>query len=204
MERIEPAPISVQPERQEFKVNKVLATPAVRKMAIDYKVNIEEVKGSGKDGRVLKDDIIKFLEINSTKQIERKSTSNILLKYEFKNEIFKASVQPLKPVAEVTAVKQETTKPFVSSKPVFVKSLGVDRKEAIKGVRKAMVKTMTQANLIPHFSYCDEYNMNKLVELRNFLKHVGKERGVNLSYLPILIKVCFFSFKKEEYFFQYK
>ena len=37
-----------------------------------------------------------------------------------------------------------------------------------------MVKTMTQANTIPHFSYCDEYNMNSLVDLRfnfNFIKN---------------------------------
>ena len=30
-----------------------------------FKVNIEEVRGSGKDGRVLKDDIVKYLETNS-------------------------------------------------------------------------------------------------------------------------------------------
>lgn len=53
-----------------------------------------------------------------------------------------------------------------------------------------MVKTMTQANTIPHFSYCDEYNMNYLVELRRTLKEVSKERGIKMSYLPIFIKAC--------------
>ena len=67
--------------------------------------------------------------------------------------------------------------------------MNADKKEAIKGVKKAMVKTMTLANQIPHFSYCDEYNMSELVNLRAQLKHIGKERGVSLSYLPILIKV---------------
>ena len=67
--------------------------------------------------------------------------------------------------------------------------MNADKKEAIKGVKKAMVKTMTLANSIPHFSYCDEYNMNQLIELRSELKHIGKERGIKLSYLPILIKV---------------
>lgn len=46
----------------EFSVNKVLATPSVRKLAMEYKVNIADVPGSGKDGRVLKEDIIHYAE----------------------------------------------------------------------------------------------------------------------------------------------
>ena len=61
---------------------------------------------------------------------------------------------------------------------------------SIYSFQKAMVKTMTQANTIPHFSYCDEYNMDLLVNFKSHLKHVGKERGVKISYLPILIKAC--------------
>lgn len=56
LERTEP------PASQEFRVNKVLATPSVRKMAMEYKVDLEQVIGSGKDGRILKEDIIRFVE----------------------------------------------------------------------------------------------------------------------------------------------
>ena len=62
LERTETAPTSTQ---QQFKVNKVLATPSVRKMAIENKVDIALVRGSGKDGRVLKEDIIRYLEQSS-------------------------------------------------------------------------------------------------------------------------------------------
>ena len=41
---------------------KVLATPAVRKMAAERGVNINKVIGSGKNGRVLKEDILSHLE----------------------------------------------------------------------------------------------------------------------------------------------
>lgn len=78
--------------------------------------------------------------------------------------------------------------------PTFtaVKNLGTDKKEAIKGMKKVMVKTMTQANAIPHFSYCDEYNMNALVRLRDELKStISKERGISLSYMPFFIKVIY-------------
>jgi len=68
-------------------------------------------------------------------------------------------------------------------------SMKQDKQEQIKGMRKIMVKTMTHANSIPHFSYCDEYNMNSLIDSRRHLKEVAKERGVKFSYLPIIIKV---------------
>lgn len=83
---------------------------------------------------------------------------------------------------------KETGSP-VSNTPV-VRNLNNDRKEAIKGLRKAMVKTMNQANTIPHFSFCDEYRMDSLVELRSQVKHFSKERGIKISYLPFIIKAC--------------
>ena len=68
-------------------------------------------------------------------------------------------------------------------------NLKADKVEAIRGIQKAMVKTMTQANTIPHFSYCDEYDMNNMVQIKYLLKDLGKERGVKISFLPIIIKV---------------
>ena len=41
---------------------KVLATPAVRKMAAENNIDLGKVTGSGKDGRVLKEDLISFIE----------------------------------------------------------------------------------------------------------------------------------------------
>ncbi|PIO71920.1 Biotin-requiring enzyme, partial [Teladorsagia circumcincta] len=40
---------------------KVLATPAVRRVAMENKVDLKQVKGSGREGRVLKEDVLKFL-----------------------------------------------------------------------------------------------------------------------------------------------
>lgn len=67
--------------------------------------------------------------------------------------------------------------------------LPVDVVEPIKGVKKAMVKSMTAALAIPHFGYCDEVNFSQLVGLRKEMKESAKLRGINLSYMPILIKV---------------
>ena len=41
---------------------KVLATPAVRRIAMEHGVSLADVTGSGKEGRVLKEDILAYLE----------------------------------------------------------------------------------------------------------------------------------------------
>ena len=44
---------------------KVLATPAVRRIAQEYGVDLGDIRGSGKEGRVLKEDILAHVEGSS-------------------------------------------------------------------------------------------------------------------------------------------
>jgi len=51
----------------------------------------------------------------------------------------------------------------------------------------------TEALTIPHFGYCDEYDIGRLVELRSELKKSVEMRSggaVKLSYMPFIIKAC--------------
>ena len=41
---------------------KVLATPAVRRVAREWGVNLSDIQGSGESGRVLKEDILRHVE----------------------------------------------------------------------------------------------------------------------------------------------
>lgn len=166
----------------DFKVNKVLATPSVRKMAMENGVNLADVQGSGKDGRILKDDIVRFLNNSNN------NSNNILP--------VKKVQEPQVPSFEKFKKESQQTPSYANQKnhhqlpKVAFKNLVADKREQIKGVKKAMVKSMQQANNIPHFSYCDEYEMTHLIEFRNQIKGVGKERGVSVSYLPLIIKAC--------------
>lgn len=47
-------------QSQETEMGGVLSTPAVRNIAKMYNINIKDVSGTGKDGRVLKEDILKY------------------------------------------------------------------------------------------------------------------------------------------------
>ena len=50
-------------ETKAIKQNKTLS-PAVRKMVVENKINLDEVKGTGKDGRILKGDLISLMGTN--------------------------------------------------------------------------------------------------------------------------------------------
>uniref|UniRef100_A0A4W6FV97 Dihydrolipoamide acetyltransferase component of pyruvate dehydrogenase complex n=2 Tax=Lates calcarifer TaxID=8187 RepID=A0A4W6FV97_LATCA len=152
-----PAMAREEHTHQEIKGHKTQATPAVRRLAMENNIKLSEVVGTGKDGRILKEDILNFLA---------KQTGAIL---------------PPTPTPAVT--KPPPTTP----KPVFT---GKDVTEPLKGFHKAMVKTMSAALKIPHFGYCDEVDLSRLVALRAELRSVAEGRGVKLSYMPFFIKAA--------------
>ena len=58
-------------ETSETKINKQTLSPAVRKIVVENKIDINSVKGTGKDGRILKGDLISLMGVNP-KPSERK------------------------------------------------------------------------------------------------------------------------------------
>ncbi|XP_029904619.1 lipoamide acyltransferase component of branched-chain alpha-keto acid dehydrogenase complex, mitochondrial [Myripristis murdjan] len=158
---------------QEIKGLKTQATPAVRRLAMENNIKLSEVVGTGKDGRILKEDILNFLS---------KQTGAILPPAPFQ-EIRPPPAAAAAPKSPPAAMPQAPPTP----KPVFT---GKDVTQPLTGFHKAMVKTMTAALKIPHFGYCDEVDVTRLVALRAELKPVAEGRGVKLSYMPFFIKAA--------------
>ncbi|XP_034529580.1 lipoamide acyltransferase component of branched-chain alpha-keto acid dehydrogenase complex, mitochondrial [Notolabrus celidotus] len=175
-----PAMAREEHTHQEIKGHKTQATPAVRRLAIENNIKLSEVVGTGKDGRILKEDILNFLA---------KQTGAIITPTLFQ-EIQTPPPTPT-PVAAVAASPVSTPAaikpPPTTPKPVFT---GKDVTEPLKGFHKAMVRTMTAALKIPHFGYCDEVDLSRLVALRAELKSTADARGVKLSYMPFFIKAA--------------
>ncbi|XP_055389554.1 lipoamide acyltransferase component of branched-chain alpha-keto acid dehydrogenase complex, mitochondrial [Condylostylus longicornis] len=135
--------------------HKILATPAVRRIAMENNVDLNKVPATGKLGRVLKGDIMEYLGM----------------------------------------VPQGTNKPHPTllqkQQVVGTRVPAPDRIEALKGVRKVMLKTMSESLKIPHFAYCDEINMNKLIDFRDQLQELAQERGVpKLTFMPFFVKAA--------------
>lgn len=121
---------------------------------------MSDVPGTGRDGRILKEDIMCY--------IERMKTA--------------AAASPL-PVDNLGT--DSTTPPFPIRRPeVTVENMT----EPIKGVRKVMSKTMTTSLSIPHFCYMDEINLDELVRLKKYSQDAFQSRSVKLTYMPMFIK----------------
>ena len=78
-------PLILTNQVEETKKDEILS-PAVRKMVSENKIDINKVKGSGKDGRILKGDLIKLMGVNPPPS-ERKT------KYEQEERIKKTRYQ---------------------------------------------------------------------------------------------------------------
>lgn len=152
--------------------SKALATPAVRRIAMEHNVKLADVTGTGKEGRVLKEDILAFV---AAKDVPRMAPP--------------AFTPPPLTAPRAAAPPPPPPPPPPAFKPPPA-ILGKDKTEPVKGFTKAMTKIMTESLKIPHFGYKDEIDMTALVKLRKELKSACEARGIKLSYMPFMLKAC--------------
>ena len=142
---------------------RIIAMPSVRKFARDNDVNIREVKGTGKNGRILKQDIENFLKGGGVVEAEAAA-----------------------PVANEEAVQQETT---TQAAPVVLEGEFPETREKMSGIRKAIAKAMVHSKqTAPHVTLMDEVDVTALVAHRKKFKDIAAEKGVKLTYLPYVVK----------------
>jgi len=163
----------VVPEEPTKRNVKVLATPAVRRIAQEYGVNLGDVRGSGKEGRVLKEDILAHVEGATPAPAP--------------TFVPPVAARPLAPALQQAAAPPAPLPLPPRPSPVIA---GKDRVEKTNVIVKAMTKTMVEALKIPHFGYKDEVEMTQLVKLRSELRAACLERGIKLSYMPFIVKAC--------------
>jgi len=147
-------------------------------------VEPQEINPSGKNGRILKEDVINYLEkVKNKKSHIDEKTANLketcILK---SNEIKQEKEIPSKPSS---VAKAQSTPDYVSTSNIQ------DKVVKLEGIRKAMVKTMTQSTYIPSFLYTDELNVDKLVRLRKEMNKIDSK--LKLSYMPFFIKAVSFA-----------
>ena len=140
-----------------------LATPAVRHLSKELAVDITEIQGTGKDGRVLKEDVYKFAEIRTAAGATTATPP--------------APTNPSPPAFSYPQIPTDTTQ--------------VETPTPLTNVQAQMFKAMTRSLSIPHFIYADEIDFSRLHGLRSRLNEtLTKEKGAlaKVSYLPFIIK----------------
>jgi 2-oxoisovalerate dehydrogenase E2 component (dihydrolipoyl transacylase) len=97
-----PPPSSPSPPvAKDVSGNKILATPAVRKMAADNSIDLSQIKGTGTNGRILKDDIVNYIQAKETP----------------------SSTPVVSPIAPPTATPSDTTEPIKGFKMIMVRTM---------------------------------------------------------------------------------
>lgn len=147
---------------------RVIAMPSVRKYARENDVEIHEVTGTGKNGRILKEDIDSFL--SGDQPTETTGTS------------------------EATETTEQTEEKRTVAAP---QGTYPESREAMSGIRKAIAKAMVNSKTkAPHVTLMDEIDVTALVAHRKKFKAVAAEQEIKLTYLPYVAKALVSASKK--------
>ncbi|XP_058758152.1 lipoamide acyltransferase component of branched-chain alpha-keto acid dehydrogenase complex, mitochondrial isoform X2 [Vicia villosa] len=142
----------------------VLSTPAVRSLAKEHGIDINNVCGTGKDGRVLKEDVLNFA-VN--KGITK--TPAAVLHADFVEQLHGAEERGCDAKNKYDRPSEDTILP-------------------LRGFQRAMIKSMSLAAKVPHFHYVDEINCDALVKLKTSFQKNNPYPDVKHTFLPILVK----------------
>lgn len=149
--------------------------PAVLKIAQEKNIDLTQVTGTGRDGRITRKDVTNYTptqEITPDEAVSPVASPSI-------SEEPVASQNEIEATASPT---ETTTDKIVSADPV----------------RKAIAKKMVQSvNEIPHAWLMVEADVTNLVQLRNSLKDEFKQQeGLSLSFFPFFAKAVIQALKK--------
>ncbi|KAI6693024.1 hypothetical protein NL676_020734 [Syzygium grande] len=150
----------------------VLSTPTVRGLAKEYGIDITDVHGTGTDGRVLKEDVLRYA---ADKRIMEGSSASLGTDHE---DQFLGGAQ---------------THQNVSAKSGWHYN---DETIPLRGFQRAMVKSMSMAAKVPHFHYVEEINCDALVELKASFQDNNTDPDVKHTFLPLLIKALSMALSK--------
>lgn len=155
----------VVPEKVENKSKRARYSPVVMRIAQEKGIDLQQVSGSGNNGRITKKDLLNFAakQATASEKVDTKKT----------------------PTAEVIPKISSTF-----SETRAEKSSSVDERVPADGIRKTIAKKMVQsATEIPHAWLMVETDVSNIVKLRNEVKDEFKQQeGLSLSYFPFFVK----------------
>jgi len=155
--------ITIPAERAERKA--VRSSPVVEKLAQEYGIDLTEIEGTGRGGRVTKRDVLRYLEERAARPAERP--------------------QPIEaPPSEAREREVPLYPPYLPGERVEIVPMSVMRKK----IAEHMVYSKRVA---PHVTTFFEIDMTRVSRLREQMQADFEQRhGVKLTYLPFIIQAC--------------
>lgn len=142
---------------------KMRYSPAVLKLSQEHGIDLSQVEGSGKEGRITRKDVLALIEANNVPQEKEKAVA---------------------PSVTTTEVRKQ------SSQTLSLPTATGDREIPVTGVRKAIAANMQKSKQeAPHAWMMVEVDATNLVMLRNSLKDdFLQKEGYPLTYFAFFVK----------------
>ncbi len=168
---IEKAPDTKFIEKKVDSLNKeerIKISPLAKKIANLEKIDYMGIKGSGPNGRIIKNDVMKFVELEKSSNLEPSHDSS----------------EQIKDFTEAKTISDSTG--------TDIKAIFSNRKftiEPITKMRKIIAERLTiSKQTIPHFYLRRTINLDKLLIIRAEINDVLKTREVKLTLNDFIIK----------------
>ncbi|MCF6137830.1 dihydrolipoamide acetyltransferase family protein [Pseudalkalibacillus berkeleyi] len=160
------------------KNGKVRYSPAVLTLAQEHDIDLQQVEGSGREGRITRKDLQKIIESGNIPKAGDQP----------KADAAPAAEKADAPKAEAPAAAAAPSKP--ASKPMNIPVEPGDVEIPVSGVRRAIADNMVRSkHEAPHAWMMMEVDVTNLVEYRNGVKgDFKKKEGYNITFLPFFIK----------------
>ncbi len=140
---------------------KVLAAPATRRRARELGIDLGSVAATGPRGRITNDDLAAV------------------------------SASPARPQAAPGAAPAAASGGRAFA-PVSIAPAPAGRSEErvpFRGLRRKIAEAMTRSKFTAtHFTYVDDIDVTELVKIRGEAKKVFADKGINVTYLPFIMK----------------
>lgn len=147
---------------------KAIAAPAVRKYAREKGVDINQVLGTGQNGRVTREDLDQFHSGGAQRG------------------------QQESPVPMATGGAR-----FGYTDVKYSTNPALEERVPLRGLRRTISKAMERSKFTAtHFTYVAEVDCDNLVRLRDSAKKVADDRGVKLTYMPFFVKAAVAALKR--------
>jgi pyruvate dehydrogenase E2 component (dihydrolipoamide acetyltransferase) len=148
---------------------RVLATPATRRLARQLGVEIGRVPPTGPHGRVTTADVQSYQGNGG------------------------AAAQTEAPAPAPAPQHAQLPVPA----PIAIPHGGDEERIPLRGIRRRIAESMARSKrTAAHFTYVEEVDMTELVAVRERARARAAERGVKLNYLPFIVKACVSGLKK--------
>ena len=155
----------VKKEMPPERTKKMRYSPAVLKLSQEHGIDLNQVSGTGLEGRITRKDVLKFIE--------------------------KGEVSTINTDTDPTASTESISRPMPAfSAEIQIEATKGDIEIPVNGVRKAIAEQMVKSKYeIPHAYMMVEVDATNLVQYRDGMKNEFKKKeGFNLTYFAFFVK----------------